>query len=212
MHWLFFQPTSLLPWDLHQQLYSWCCARVRCSPILTRSCNWQQSWTSKNHCWSISLIFNKNKYWNLQTLSIIHYLWNILLSLYDSASGRELNPNFYSITLIPSPEWFLHVFPRTVQNHKSSWVKNAIIHSIIATMVKYVLPAYSFWLRKLFTRHQMFGKKSILWFVNHKNNILWTTERGWKALLRRKLKRPYTHLLAWYLVLPISLHSHPERA
>lgn len=174
MHWLVFQPVSLFPWDLHQQLYSWLwwCARARCSLTSTRNCSWQWSWTSTNHCWFKSLIFNKSKYWILQTLSIIHYVWNIPLSLYDSASGSQLNPKFYSITLNPSPEWFLHVLPRTVQNHKSNWVKNAITHSIIVTMVKYVLPAYSFWLRKLFTRHQIFGKKSILLFANQKDNIL----------------------------------------
>lgn len=62
--------------------------------------------------------FNKNNHRILQTLSIIHYLWNIPHLLYDSASGRQLNPRSYSITLNPSPEWFVHAFPSTEQNHK----------------------------------------------------------------------------------------------
>lgn len=57
----------------------------------------------------------------------------------------------------------------------------------------------------------MFGKKSILWFVNQRNNILKTAEgssfQGCKALpivFYRKLIRPYTYLLARHLTLPIS--------
>lgn len=57
----------------------------------------------------------------------------------------------------------------------------------------------------------MFGKKSILWFVNQRNNILKTAEgssfQGCKALpivFYRKLIRPYTYLLARHLTLAIS--------
>lgn len=92
-------------------------------------------------------------------------------------------------------DFFMH-FLALNKTTESSWVKKAIIQSIIATMVKYVLPACSFWLRKLFRRHQMFGKKSILWFVNRKNNTLQTIEgssfQSWKALpiaFHRKLIR-----------------------